>query len=155
MRRVLDHLCQDLAERHMGSTGKPDERRQELRFHAMGRNGNWPVVMTEGSGDLLDITSTLPLTIPRAGRKRVGELVDRLNILAEDGGFTGPDAVGRIHCQGVHRIPEGADRNGLRLLVERHLALVDRHLPSFFAVAAGDQTPTEAVHQLERVRRFA
>jgi hypothetical protein len=34
------------------------------------------------------------------------------------------------------------------------LAVVDGDLSSFFAVAAGGQTPVEAVDQLQRMRRY-
>ncbi len=160
MQRVLEHLRKDLGRRHAGSSRKREDP-QALRFHAMGRNGNWPVVMTVDEGrqqhadDILDIVSTLPLTVSRRQRAAIGELVACLNDLADDGRFEGPDASGRIHCRGIHRIPAEAVPSSLHLLVERHIALVDRHLPSFFAVAAGGQTPTEAVSQLERMRRFA
>ncbi|UEM23547.1 hypothetical protein JL100_012680 [Skermanella mucosa] len=160
MQRVLEYLRNDLGRRHAGSPRKCEDP-QALRFHAMGRNGNWPVIMTVDEGcrehgdDILDITSTLPLTVIRRQRASVEELVACLNDLADDGWFEGPDASGRIHCRGIHHIPAEAVPSGLRLLVERHIALVDRHLPSFFAVAAGGQTPSEAVSQLERMRRFA
>ncbi|QQP91890.1 hypothetical protein IGS68_12085 [Skermanella sp. TT6] len=160
MQRVLEHLRKDLGKRHAGSPRRGEDP-QALRFHAMGRNGNWAVVMTvdepcpERADDVLDIVSTLPLTVSRRQRAAVGELVACLNALADDGRFEGPDASGRVHCRGLHRIPADAVPSSLRLLVERHIALVDRHLPSFFAVVAGGQTPTEAVSQLERMRRFA
>ena len=43
---------------------------------------------------------------------------------------------------------------GPRLAIERHVSIVDGDLSSFFAVAAGGQTPVEAVDQLERMRRY-
>jgi hypothetical protein len=121
----------------------------------MGRNGNWPVAITpEEDGRVLSICSTLPLTIDRARRQAITELVTRLNDAVEDGHFEAPDASGRIRYRSRHDTPASAGAAGLRLAVERHLAAVDGDLSSFFAVAAGGQTPVEAVDQLQRIRRY-
>ena len=124
-------------------------------FQAMGRNGNWPVAITlEEDGGVLSICSTLPLTITPARRQAIAELVTRLNDAAEEGRFEAPDASGRIRYRSRHDVPASAGTAGLRLAVERHVAVVDGDLSSFFAVAAGGQTPVEAVDQLERMRRY-
>ena len=121
----------------------------------MGRNGNWPVAITpEEDGGVLSICSTLPLTINRARRQAITELVTRLNDAVEEGHFEAPDASGRIRYRSRHDTPASAGTAGLRLAIERHLAAVDGDLSSFFAVAAGGQTPVEAVDQLQRMRRY-
>jgi len=121
----------------------------------MGRNGNWPVAITpEEDGDALSICSTLPLTISGARRQAITELVTRLNDAVEEGRFEAPDANGRIRYRSRHDTPVSAGAAGLRLAIERHLAAVDGDLSSFFAVAAGGQTPIEAVDQLQRMRRY-
>jgi len=121
----------------------------------MGRNGNWPVAITpEEDGDVLSICSTLPLTISGARRQAITELVTRLNDAVEEGHFEAPDASGRIRYRSRHNTPASAGAAGLRLAIERHLAAVDGDLSSFFAVAAGGQTPVEAVDQLQRMRRY-
>ena len=52
--------------------------RKPFCFQAMGRNGNWPVAITpEEDGAVLSICSTLPLTIDRARRQAIAELVTR------------------------------------------------------------------------------
>jgi hypothetical protein len=72
----------------------------------------------------------------------------------EEGHFEAPDASGRIRYRSRHSTPASAGTAGLRLAIERHLAAVDGDLSSFFAVAAGGQTPVEAVDQLQRMRRY-
>ena len=96
----------------------------------------------------------MPLTINRARRQAITELVTRLNDAVEEGHFEAPDASGRIRYRSRHDTPASAGTAGLRLAIERHLAAVDGDLSSFFAVAAGGQTPVEAVDQLQRMRRY-
>jgi len=121
----------------------------------MGRSGNWPVTITlEDGGSVLAICSTLPLTIDRTRRPAIAELVTCLNCVAEEGRFEMPDRSGRVRYRSLHDIPAASGTAGLRLAIERHVAAVDSDLSSFFAVAAGGQTPTEAVDQLERMRRY-
>jgi hypothetical protein len=154
MDRLLGYLRQDFGKRHVCLSRQADGR-EVFCFQAMGRNGNWPVTITpEEDGYVLSICSTLPLTIDRARRRAITELVTRLNDDAEDGRFEPPDATGRIRYRSRHDTPASAGAAGLRLAVERHLAAVDGDLSSFFAVAAGGQTPVEAVDQLQRMRRY-
>jgi hypothetical protein len=121
----------------------------------MGRNGNWPVEITvEEDGGVLSVCSTLPLAIAPARRQAIAELVTRLNDAAEEGRFEAPDAGGRIHYRSRHDVPAAAGQAGPRLAIDRHVSIVDGDLSSFFAVAAGGQTPIEAVDQLERMRRY-
>lgn len=154
MDRLLGYLRQDFGKRHVCLSRQPDGQ-EVFCFQAMGRNGNWPVAITpEEDGRVLSICSTLPLTIDRARRQAITELVTRLNDAVEDGHFEAPDASGRIRYRSRHDTPASAGAAGLRLAVERHLAAVDGDLSSFFAVAAGGQTPVEAVDQLQRIRRY-
>jgi hypothetical protein len=154
MDRLLGYLRQDFGKRHVCLSRQPDGR-EVFGFHAMGRNGNWPVAITpEEDGGVVSICSTLPLTIHRSRRQAITELVTRLNDTAEEGHFEAPDASGRIRYRSRHDTPASAGATGLRLAVERHLAAVDGDLSSFFAVAAGGQTPVEAVDQLQRMRRY-
>jgi hypothetical protein len=154
MERFLGHLRQDFRKRHVCLSRRPDGQ-EALCFQAMGRNGNWPVAITlEENGSALAISSTLPLTIDRTRRPAMAELVNCLNAAAEEGRFEMPDGSGRIRYRSLHDIPAVTGAAGLRLVVERHVAAVDSDLSSFFAVAAGGQTPTEAVDQLERMRRY-
>jgi hypothetical protein len=151
MDRLLGYLRQDFGKRHVCLSRHPDGQ-EVLQFQAMGRNGNWPVtIFPEDNGTVLSICSTLPLTIERMRRQAINELVTRLNDAAEEGYFEAPDTGGRIRYRSRHVIPASA---GPRLAIERHVAVVDGDLPSFFAVAAGGQTPVEAVDQLERMRRY-
>jgi hypothetical protein len=154
MDRLLGYLHQDFGKRHVCLSRQPDGR-EVFRFQAMGRNGNWPVAITpEKDGGVLSICSTLPLTIDRARRQAITELVTRLNDAVEEGHFEAPDASGRIRYRSRHNTPVLTGAAGVRLAVEGHLAVVDGDLSSFFAVAAGGQTPVEAVDQLQRMRRY-
>jgi hypothetical protein len=164
MERLLGYLRQNLGKRHVCLSRQPDGQ-EAFCFQAMGRNGNWPVTITlekdigekdigEKDAGALAICSTLPLTIDRSRRQAIAELVTRLNDAAEEGHFAAPDASGRIRYRSRHDIPAGTGTAGLRLAIERHVAAVDGDLSSFFAVVAGGQTPTEAVDQLERMRRY-
>jgi hypothetical protein len=154
MDRLLGYLRQNFGKRHICLSRQPDGQ-EALCFQAMGRNGNWPVTITpEEGGSILSIYSTLPLTIDRARRQAITELVTRLNDAAEEGRFEPPDASGRIRYRSRHDVPSSAGNVGPRLAVERHVSVVDGDLSSFFAVAAGGQTPVEAVDQLERMRRY-
>jgi hypothetical protein len=159
MERLLGYLRQNLGKRHVCLSRQPDGQ-EAFCFQAMGRNGNWPVTITlekdigEKDAGALAICSTLPLTIDRSRRQAIAELVTRLNDAAEEGHFETPDASGRIRYRSRHDISAGTGTAGLRLAIERHVAAVDGNLSSFFAVVAGGQTPTEAVDQLERMRRY-
>jgi hypothetical protein len=159
MDRLLEYLRQDFGKRHVCLSCQPDGQ-EAFCFQAMGRNGNWPVTITlekdagEKDAGALSICSTLPLSIDRSRRQAIAELVTRLNDAAEEGHFEAPDASGRIRYRSRHDIPAGTGTAGLRLAIERHVAAVDGDLSSFFAVVAGGQTPTEAVDQLERMRRY-
>src|SRR3954449_1713701 len=154
MERLLRHLRQDFGMHHVCLSRQPDGQ-EALCFQAMCRNGNWPVTITlEKDGNALAICSTLPLTIGRSRHRAIAELVTRLNDAAEDGHFEAPDVSGRIRYRSRHDVPAEAGTAGIRLAIERHVAAVDGNLSSFFAVAAGGQTPTEAVDQLERMRRY-
>jgi hypothetical protein len=152
MDRLLGYLRQDFGKRHACLSMHPDGQ-EVLLFKAMGRNGNWPVEITlEEDGGVLSICSTLPLTIAQARRQAIAELVTRLNDAAEEGRFEPPDAAGRIRYRSRHDVPASAGNAGVA--IEPHVSIVDGDLSSFFAVAAGGQTPVEAVDQLERVRRY-
>jgi len=154
MDRLLEYLCQNFGKRHICLSRQPDGQ-EALCFQAMGRNGNWPVTITpEEGGSILSICSTLPLTIDRARRQAITELVTRLNDAAEEGRFEPPDASGRIRYRSRHDTPLSEGTSCLRLAIECHVAAVDADLSSFFAVAAGGQTPVEAVDQLQRMRRY-
>jgi len=157
MERLLEELRSDPGKRHLRL--RRNDGQEAIGFHAIGRNGNWPVVMTRETAaadgtSVLHICSTLPLTLDKGRRSAVAELVTRLNELVEQGRFEPPDVAGRGHYRAAHRLPYADEAHGVRSTVERHVATVDSNLPSFFAVAAGGQTPTEAVDQLERMWRF-
>ena len=157
MERLLEELRSDLGRRHLRLSRSDGQ--EAIGFHAIGRNGNWPVLMTqeisaEDGEAVLRICSTLPLTLDKNRRSGIAELVTRLNELVEQGRFEPPDAAGRVHYRVAHRLTDCDEAHGVRSAIEQHVATVDSNLPSFFAVAAGGQTPTEAVDQLERMRRF-
>jgi hypothetical protein len=154
MDRLLGYLRQDFGKRHVYLSKQPDGQ-EILNFQAMGRNGNWPVAIgLEQDDSVLSICSTLPLTISHGQRQAITELVTRLNDAAEEGHFEAPDAAGRIRYRSRHDVPASDGTAGPRLAIERHVSIVDGDLSSFFAVAAGGQTPVEAVDQLERMRRY-
>jgi hypothetical protein len=154
MDRLLGYLRQDFGKRHACLSKQPDGQ-EVLLFKAMGRNGNWLMEITlEEDGGVMSICSMLPLTITPARRQAIAELVTRLNDAAGEGRFEPPDAGGRIRYRSRHDVPSSAGNAGPRHAIERHVSIVDGDLSSFFAVAAGGQTPVEAVDQLERMRRY-
>jgi hypothetical protein len=157
MEQLLKELRCNLGNRHLRLCRADGQ--EAIGLHAIGRNGNWRVVMTPevaagGNVTVLRICSTLPLTVDKSRRAGIAELVATLNGMADQGRFDAPDASGRVRYRTVYPLSDRAGAAGLRMVIERHVATVDRNLPSFFAVASGGQTPTEAVDQMERMRRF-
>jgi hypothetical protein len=155
MERLLEELQCILGNRHLRLCRADGQ--EAIGFHAIRRNGNWRVVMTPeaaSNGKVLRICSTLPLTVDKSRRAGIAELVATLNGMTEQGRFDAPDGSGRVRYRTSYPLPDRAGAAGLRTVIERHVATVDRDLPSFFAVVAGGQTPTEAVDQMERMRRF-
>jgi len=154
MSDILEHIQREIGSRNVRFYRHADC--EILAFQAIGRNGNWPVEITFDSTDRsLAVHSTLPLTIRRLQRHAVADLIDRINATERECVFCPADVGERVICRSVRRLPRQIDTCMISAMVENHVAAVDRHLPCFFAVAAGGQTPGEAIDQMARVRRFA
>jgi hypothetical protein len=120
-------------------------------FQALGRNGNWPVTVAVGdTGNTAMLRATLPLAVRRKQRDAVADLAARLNSTVA-GRFIGPDRGGRMLYELAIPSDAATVPEGIEIMVHT----VDRHLPGFFAVAGGAQTPSQAVDQLERRRIYA
>src|SRR5690348_8996063 len=106
-------------------------------FQALGRNGNWPVTVAVGdSSHTALLRATLPLAVQRKRRNAVADLAARLNS-AVAGRFIGPDRSGRM----LYEVGIPSDAATVAEGIELMVHTVDRHLPGFFAVAGGAQTP--------------
>src|SRR4051794_28969993 len=125
MERLLEELRCDLGSRHLHLCRCDGQ--EAIGFHAIGRNGNWRVVMTRevvpdcnGSGGnetVLRICSTLPLTLEKSRRAGIAELVATLNGIVDQGRFEAPDAAGRVRYRTACLHADGAAPAGLRAVI--------------------------------------
>jgi hypothetical protein len=154
MADILEQVQRGIGGRNLRFYRHAD--RELLAFQTIGRNGDWAVEIAFDSEErILTVRSALPLTVRRLQRHAIAELASRINSNERDILFGLTDNGERMICRSCHRLSRQTDARSIVALVENHIAAVDRHLPSFFAVAAGGQTPAEAIDQMARVRRFA
>ena len=132
----------------------PDEP-ETATFRVQGRSGVWHMSVASDNEAQIVLTSVLPLRVPKHHRSDIGSLIERLNARPGHGTYLSPDDVGRIKSRRTVAVTDTSRREALlRAAITDEIAAIDRHLPSFFAVAGGALTPGEAEDQLERYYRY-
>lgn len=157
MAEIAAQIRHLFASRHVRSWQESGTDVIEIR--ATARNGNWPMIIRIGPGDRpelrsLSVRSMLPFRVSKERRDSIVELLSHLDGSPERGRFEFRGDSARVeHVQTISIAQDEADHSLIRS-IDGLIAEVDGHLPSFFAVVSGAQTPMQAVDQLERKRRY-
>lgn len=129
-----------------------DESRSILHAMFSLRNGDFhSVAAVDESNELLQFRSVLPVVVPPEKRAAVAELCLRISHRLKLGKVDLDFDDGKLRVHTTAAYPNGQLPDGvIRHVVGANLIIADMHFPVFMRVLYGDQSPLEALRQVER-----
>lgn len=127
------------------------EGRNILRLSFSGENGHWPCfAQAREAQQQVVVYSICPLRVPEPRRQAMGEFLMRANYGLIVGNFEMDYEDGEVRYKTSLDIEDAeATPPLLRHIIYGNVSSMDRYLPGILSMIAGNQTPLEAVAQIE------